>query len=658
MDLSCDELQANAVDPAMSLRGARSITAAASKPANGAPGSQLPLILSNLRSGAPPSQTGNQDRERTSPLTFDQLPFVERNAAGQPRRGLAIDRWAYTSGALLISGWVIGAEIEHSDASPDQRSLDVSVAVFRRPDVEEGFPALRSSAKGLLAVIKLGETDHFTLFGFPLQLPPRRENDNSCDTFLVEHRERIGFLLRSLPDDCPERAMIAAQTPAAPEIYKRARGFLEQARGVPGHGGLVVGWAVNLPGVELALLDQAGHAVSLAGAIRWYREDIVEAFGRDYGNYTFNAGMLQAWRLPLRIGGEIWIVAMDGDAAYVLATGRWDAAPIEPTSFARWAFELPTPLDQFSERMERHDGAIIELLVARDRTSWRTAVPVIHQFGAPVEKPKCSIIVPLYGRFDFMLNQMLEFSEDAQIKQGADLIYVIDDPRIASNVIQQGWLLYEANRVPFRLLVTSENRGFAGANNLGISVSRAPCLLLLNSDVIPVEPGWLEKMLAVIDRGPDVGIVGARLFYPNGSIQHDGMMFQWEPSWNAYLNKHPRSGMEASANSVAGMNHAAVTAACLLIRRSTYDAVGGLDEGFLIGDFEDSDLCLKVKQLGLQIVCLGDINLTHLERQSFTGIGASGFRERVSRYNAWRHQCRWSESIEALVNSQAVGAIR
>ena len=73
----------------------------------------------------------------------------------------------------------------------------------------------------------------------------------------------------------------------------------------------------------------------------------------------------------------------------------------------------------------------------------------------------------------------------------------------------------------------------------------------------------------------------------------------------------------------------AVSAACLLIRKSTYDAVGGLDEGFLIGDFEDSDLCLKVRRQGQEIACLRDLNLTHLERQSFTGIGADG-RPQVS----------------------------
>jgi O-antigen biosynthesis protein len=651
MELGIDEMLAPAKgEAARGLRSAKSKMIEVSLPAGDPrlPVPELPVRLSDIKTAASALRTGKQAAAKAHLVKFDQLPFIERNAAGEPVRGLAIDRWAYTNGALLIAGWVIGVGDEEIRIDGAADGSDVLVSVFRRPDVEDAFPALRSTTKGLLAVIKPGEADRFSLFGFTVQLPPRRENDTSCEALLAEHRERMGFLLRNLPHDSPELSRVAAQIPAAPDTYRRARGFLEQARGVPNHGGLVIGWAVNLPGVQLALLDPAGRMMTLAGAIRWYREDIVQAVGQDYGNYTFNSGLLQAWQHAFRIGDEIRLVVFDGDAAYMLSAGRWEAAPTEPTSFARWAFELPTPLDRFCERMENHDGAIIESLIARDRAHWRTVVPDVHQFGLPVENPKCSIIVPLYGRFDFLLNQMLEFSEDEQIKHGADLIYVVDDPRIASNVVQQAWLLYEANRVPFRLVVSPDNRGYAGANNLGISVSRAPYLLLLNSDVIPVEPGWLDKMLAAIDRDPSVGIVGARLFYPNGSIQHDGMSFQWEPSWNAFLNKHPRSGMEASTASVEGKNHAAVSAACLLIRRSTYDSVGGLDEGFLIGDFEDSDLCLKVRQQGLRIICLGDLNLTHLERQSFTGIGANGFRERVSRYNAWRHQRRWSDYIEAL----------
>jgi hypothetical protein len=106
---------------------------------------------------------------------------------------------------LLIAGWVIGVGDECIGAHAAAGMPEVLVSVFRRPDVEDAFPALRSTTKGMLAVIKPGEADKFTLFGFTVQLPPRRDNDTTCDALLAEHRERMGFLLRSLPDDSSER---------------------------------------------------------------------------------------------------------------------------------------------------------------------------------------------------------------------------------------------------------------------------------------------------------------------------------------------------------------------------------------------------------------------------------------------------------------------
>ena len=86
------------------------------------------------------------------------------------------------------------------------------------------------------------------------------------------------------------------------------------------------------------------------------------------------------------------------------------------------------------------------------------------------------------------------------------------------------------------------------------------------------------------------------------------------------------------------------------MRREVYDSVGGLDEKFLIGDFEDSDLCLKVREKGLEIACLPlPVTLIHLERQSFGGVGTPKFRDYVVRYNAWRHQKRWGATIAKLV---------
>jgi GT2 family glycosyltransferase len=94
----------------------------------------------------------------------------------------------------------------------------------------------------------------------------------------------------------------------------------------------------------------------------------------------------------------------------------------------------------------------------------------------------------------------------------------------------------------------------------------------------------------------------------------------------------------------------AVTGACLVIRRTDFDRIGGWDTGYLIGDFEDSDLCLKLQAEGLKVAYLPTVQLTHLERQSFKLLGHDDFRNRVVIYNAVRHQNRWQHLIEGLAN--------
>ena len=106
MELGIDDLLAPAAgDPARGHRTTRSKLIEVSRAANDPRLPDLPVLLSNLQTSAPSLRTGHQPVAKTPVLTFDQLPFIERNAAGEPLRGLAIDRWAYTNGALLIAGW-------------------------------------------------------------------------------------------------------------------------------------------------------------------------------------------------------------------------------------------------------------------------------------------------------------------------------------------------------------------------------------------------------------------------------------------------------------------------------------------------------------------------------------------------------------------------
>ena len=389
--------------------------------------------------------------------------------------------------------------------------------------------------------------------------------------------------------------------------------------------------------------------MSLTGAARWTRNDIVDAMSRDFGDYVFNAGFLQGWSEALRMGGVVRLIASTDEASYSLSEIRWSPAPVEPVSFARWAFEMSTPRERFAERLTNHDGAIISALIERKIARRRKSPPSICEYGRQPTRPKCAVVVPLYGRHDFMLNQLLAFSDDPDFVARAELTYVIDDHRLVSPLAVDAPMFEASFGVPFRTIWSGENRGFAGATNLGVANSRAPFVLLMNSDVIPIAPGWLERMCLVLAAHPEIGMLGARLHHPNGAIQHDGMGFHWEPTWQAFLNKHPGAGLPASSPREKFVKRQAVTAACVLIRREVYEAVGGLDEKFLIGDFEDSDLCLKVRDKGLEIACLPlPVTLIHLERQSFSGIGTPSFRDYVARYNAWRHQARWGAAIAKL----------
>ncbi|MBV9289936.1 MAG: glycosyltransferase [Hyphomicrobiales bacterium] len=276
--------------------------------------------------------------------------------------------------------------------------------------------------------------------------------------------------------------------------------------------------------------------------------------------------------------------------------------------------------------------------------------PTIQAYGHQPTRPKCAVVIPLYGRHDFMLNQLLAFSEDPDFIKSAELVYVIDDHRLVSPLAADAPAFEASFGVPFRTIWAGENRGFAGATNVGVGSSSAPFVLLLNSDVIPITMGWLERMRSVLAAHPEIGMLGARLYHPNGAIQHDGMEFKWAPTWQAYLNQHPGAGLPPPPRKEKFAKVQTVTAACVMMRREVYDSVGGLDENFLIGDFEDSDLCLKVRAKGLEIACLPlPVTLIHLERQSLTAIGSSSFRDYVVRYNAWRHQTRWGQVIAKLV---------
>jgi hypothetical protein len=170
---------------------------------------------------------------------------------------------------------------------------------------------------------------------------------------------------------------------------------------------------------------------------------------------------------------------------------------------------------------------------------------------------------------------------------------------------------------------------FARMNNLAAAKATAPYLLFLNDDVLVQERGWDQALAATLAR-PEIGVAGAILQYPNGTIQHAGVVvgmgdaaghcgrFQMDSELWPWL----RMSRDVSA----------VTGAMLGIRRELFQKMHGFDETFPV-NYNDVDLCLRVREAGLRVVCLDVGKVVH--RESQTRVGGTRFEEREALYKRW-----------------------
>ncbi len=167
-------------------------------------------------------------------------------------------------------------------------------------------------------------------------------------------------------------------------------------------------------------------------------------------------------------------------------------------------------------------------------------------------------------------------------------------------------------QTPHRVLRYEGPFNFSAMNNLAVEQTDSPWLLFLNNDVEIIESEWLTAMVEHVQR-PEIGAVGARLIYPNETIQHAGVVLGV-----GGIAEHAFKNFGAEDPGVCRQlqitrNYSAVTGACLLTRREVFDEVGGFDEAQLPVTFSDVDLCLKMRRAGYLIVYTPFAKLIHHE---------------------------------------------
>lgn len=141
---------------------------------------------------------------------------------------------------------------------------------------------------------------------------------------------------------------------------------------------------------------------------------------------------------------------------------------------------------------------------------------------------------------------------------------------------------------------------YSAINNHGVKHARGEIIGLLNNDLEIIHGDWLTEMVSHAVR-PGIGCVGAMLYYPNETIQHAGVIIGLGGVAGHVFRDFPRGTEGKSNRARLVQNYSAVTAACLVVRRTVYEQVGGLDETLAVA-FNDIDFCLKVRAAGYRNV--------------------------------------------------------
>lgn len=224
------------------------------------------------------------------------------------------------------------------------------------------------------------------------------------------------------------------------------------------------------------------------------------------------------------------------------------------------------------------------------------------------QAPLVSVIIPTRDQFPF-LQRCVESLLEKTIYQNYEIIIVDNDSEDPAAVT---WLMgiEQMNDPKVRVLRHPGGFNFSAMNNYAVRHARGDYLLLLNNDTAIIDGEWMGAMLNHALR-PEVGVVGAKLLYPDGSIQHAGVVLGLNgPADHAFIGEaiDARGYMHRLR---VDQNYSAVTAACLMIRKDIYDQVEGMDEVAFKVSYNDVDLCLKVRCLGYLVVWTPHAVLMH-----------------------------------------------
>ena len=223
------------------------------------------------------------------------------------------------------------------------------------------------------------------------------------------------------------------------------------------------------------------------------------------------------------------------------------------------------------------------------------------------EQKKVSIIIPNKDQ-----KEILERCVESVIQKTDYKNYeiIIVENNSTTNEIFEYYKTIE-QRENIRVVIWKDKFNYSAINNFGVRYANGEYLLFLNNDIEVIRENWLSEMLANVQR-KEVGIVGAKLLYPDNMVQHAGVIIGMGGIAGHPLSRHPADDCGYFARGIIQQNLNAVTAACMLTKKEVYEKVNGFEEKLAVA-FNDIDLCLKVRKAGYLIVYDPEALLYHHE---------------------------------------------
>ena len=264
------------------------------------------------------------------------------------------------------------------------------------------------------------------------------------------------------------------------------------------------------------------------------------------------------------------------------------------------------------------------------------------RYQLPLQQPLVSIIIPTYNGYA-ILKQCI----DSIIEKTSYVNYEI---LIVDNNTHDRETLRYLNDLPvmqprIRVIRYPKPFNFAAINNMAVEQARGELVALLNNDIEVINANWLSEMVSHALR-PEVGVVGARLWYPNDALQHGGVVLGIGGVAGHSHKGFPRGNNGYFSRAVLIQNFCAVTGACMILRKEHYHAVGGMNAEHLSVAFNDVDLCLKLHDRGLRNVWTPYAELYHHESISR---GHEDTPEKIARFEKERFymQQQWHQYLAA-----------